>query len=96
MGIGGVIGVQDDHDYGQNNGDSRYENKTQVQRIFLDFIDEPQDSERRAREGTYVSYSFGLPGKQVTSPRSNPSSFCCPPSVFPRLSFVFNTGQGCI
>lgn len=42
-----VIGTWDDHDYGVNDGDINYINKHLMRDIFLDFVDEPEDSERR-------------------------------------------------
>ena len=42
-----------------------YQDRLQSQNIYLDFLDEPTDSIRRRREGTYVSYSYGPPGKRV-------------------------------
>ena len=54
-----IIGIWDDHDYGKNNGDRYFIHKKQMQQIWLDFIDEPLDSPRRAREGIYESYYLG-------------------------------------
>ena len=42
-----VVGVWDDHDYGINNGDKHFEHKEAFRDKFLDYIDEPPDSERR-------------------------------------------------
>ena len=42
-----------------------YKNRLQAQGIYLDFLDEPVDSLRRKREGTYASYIFGSGGKRV-------------------------------
>ena len=42
-----VIGVWDDHDYGVNNGDMNHYFKDIQRDIFLDFLDEPSDSDRR-------------------------------------------------
>ena len=42
-----------------------YKNRLQAQGIYLDFLDEPVDSLRRKREGTYASYIFGSDGKRV-------------------------------
>lgn len=42
-----VIGVWDDHDYGINNGGRTFEYKLQNRETFLDYLDEPKDSERR-------------------------------------------------
>jgi alkaline phosphatase D len=43
-----------------NNGGSQYKDRAASQKIFLDFVDEPQDSLRRQRPGIYTSYF--LPG----------------------------------
>jgi alkaline phosphatase D len=42
-----VIGVWDDHDYGINDADSNFEDKIRNRDIFLDFLDEPADTDRR-------------------------------------------------
>eukprot|EP00002_Diphylleia_rotans_P014468 TRINITY_DN2821_c0_g2_i1.p1 TRINITY_DN2821_c0_g2~~TRINITY_DN2821_c0_g2_i1.p1 ORF type:complete len:346 (-),score=50.25 TRINITY_DN2821_c0_g2_i1:478-1515(-) len=60
-----VIGVWDDHDYGLNNGDKNFQNKNQVKNILLEFLDEPQDSIRRRREGVYDSYVYGTGERSV-------------------------------
>lgn len=60
-----VIGIWDDHDYGENNTDKNYPMKEQTQQLFLDFIGEPLNSERRTRKGIYTSHTFGEPGKKV-------------------------------
>lgn len=54
----GVVGVWDDHDYGLNDGDRHFPSKDVNQQIFLDFIDEPQNSPRRTRKGLYSSYDI--------------------------------------
>jgi alkaline phosphatase D len=59
-----VTGIWDDHDYGKNNGGKEYEDKTKSQKLFLDFLDEPEDSIRRKREGLYISFTHGIPGKK--------------------------------
>ena len=41
-----VIGVWDDHDYGFNDIGSEFVNKIRNRKLFLDFIGEPQDSDR--------------------------------------------------
>ena len=45
-----VIGVWDDHDYGKNDGDRTFEFKHRNRELFLDFIEEPFDSERRIQK----------------------------------------------
>jgi alkaline phosphatase D len=44
-----IIGVWDDHDYGINNGDKHFKEKEFFKNAYLDFIGEPDDSERRNR-----------------------------------------------
>ena len=54
-----IIGVWDDHDFGRNNGGKNYPEKDLSQELFLDFIGEPLDSERRKQKGIYTSYTYG-------------------------------------
>ena len=42
-----IIGVWDDHDMGKNDGGTLFEHKDRNREIYLDFIGEPADSERR-------------------------------------------------
>jgi len=42
-----VIGIWDDHDYGSNNADHTLHTKYVQRQLFLDFIGEPMDTERR-------------------------------------------------
>jgi len=60
-----IVGVWDDHEYGENNSGKWFQSKTITQSEFLDFLDEPPTSPRRKREGIYASYAFGPIGKQV-------------------------------
>lgn len=60
-----IIGLWDDHDYGQNNTGKWYKTREASQQLLLDFLDEPKDSPRRRQRGIYTSYDFGPPGKQV-------------------------------
>ncbi|TWT62764.1 alkaline phosphatase D family protein [Rubinisphaera italica] len=60
-----VIGTWDDHDYGKNDAGIEYPQKAGSQQLFLDFLDEPEDSIRRTREGVYASYLYGPVGQQV-------------------------------
>lgn len=54
-----VIGIWDDHDYGQNDAGAEYPKKTESKQVMLDFLGEPLNSERRTREdGAYTSYMF--------------------------------------
>lgn len=60
-----VIGVYDDHDFGENNIGNEYKEKRKSQQALLDFLDEPANSERRKQEGVYWSYTFGPAGSQI-------------------------------
>ena len=60
-----VIGIWDDHDYGINDGGKEYSHKEESQHLMLQFLDEPTGSPRWKRQGAYVAYRFGRPGKQV-------------------------------
>ncbi len=56
---------QDDHDFGKNNGGKEYGSRWESQRLFLDFVEEPQNSTRWNQEGVYTSYTVGPKGKRV-------------------------------
>ena len=53
-----IIGVWDDHDFGTNDGGRRFEFKDQNRDIWLDFIDEPSDTERRTQRGTPIHQDY--------------------------------------
>lgn len=54
-----VIGIWDDHDYGENDAGAEYPKKVESKQIMLDFFGEPKHSERRMRnDGAYTSYMF--------------------------------------
>lgn len=61
-----VLGTWDDHDFGQNNGDSGYLDRDASKDLFLNFLKEPRNTPRRSRKGMYQAYTFGKVGKQVT------------------------------
>jgi alkaline phosphatase D len=60
-----VIATWDDHDYGIDDGGAEYPMKAESKEVFLNFWGEPQDSERRTREGIYTSYYFGEGEKRL-------------------------------
>ena len=60
-----IIGVWDDHDYGENNSGKWYPKKRESQQLFLDFLEEPENSPRRSREGIFASHTFGPEGRQL-------------------------------
>lgn len=49
-----VIGVWDDHDFGLNDSGEEFEKKHLFRDIYLDFIDEPANSDRRAQDNTGI------------------------------------------
>ena len=53
-----IIGVWDDHDYGIGNGNKDYDKKDGAREIFLDFIGEDRNSDRRTEKqtGLYQDY----------------------------------------
>lgn len=54
-----ILGVWDDHDYGENNGAKDFPPKKKSQELFLDFLGEKKASPRRQQDGIYTGYSFG-------------------------------------
>jgi len=53
-----IVATWDDHDYGWNDAGRHYSFKSESKEIFLNFFDEPQNSNRRKREGIYTSYMY--------------------------------------
>jgi len=54
-----IVGTWDDHDYGINNGDKYFSEKNKMKHIFLDYMAEPQNSERRLyHSGVYIDYKI--------------------------------------
>lgn len=60
-----VLGTWDDHDYGRNDAGREYPMREATQREFLDFIGEPEQSERRATPGVYDAITLGPEGRRV-------------------------------
>ena len=62
-----VLGIYDDHDYGQNDGDRRYNATARAlsQQFLWDFVGEPAGSPRRAQEGVYQHYVLGTAPRRV-------------------------------
>ncbi|MDP6037216.1 MAG: alkaline phosphatase D family protein [Candidatus Latescibacteria bacterium] len=48
-----VVGIWDDHDYGENDAGASYAKREEAQQIFLDFLGEGEDTERRKTPGIY-------------------------------------------
>lgn len=60
-----VMGTWDDHDFAANDSGIEYEEKIGSQESFLNFIDEPLDSQRRLQQGVYWSKSIGVDANQI-------------------------------
>ncbi|RDC62069.1 alkaline phosphatase D family protein [Adhaeribacter pallidiroseus] len=60
-----MIGTWDDHDFGHDNAGKEYPQKAESQRLFWDFMQEPQDSPLRQQDGVYNAHTYGPPGRQV-------------------------------
>lgn len=60
-----IIATWDDHDYGANDSGKDYPKKKESKEIFLNFFNEPKDSERRKHEGIYTSYMIEQNGKRI-------------------------------
>ncbi len=60
-----LLATWDDHDYGWNDIGRHFPLKTETKKLFLDFFEEPSNSERRKHEGIYTSYMFEHNGKRL-------------------------------
>jgi len=60
-----VLATWDDHDFGWNDAGRHYPFAKASKEIFLDFFEEPADSDRRKREGIYTSYLYHYGGKKL-------------------------------
>lgn len=48
----------DDHDYGANDAGRDFKEKKRNRKHFLDFLDEPADSERRLQDDTPIHQDY--------------------------------------
>ena len=60
-----IFATWDDHDFGANDMGKYYPFKEQSKKMFLDFFNEPLNSERRKHEGIYTSYMFEGNGRKL-------------------------------
>jgi alkaline phosphatase D len=60
-----IIGVWDDHDYGRNDAGKEYPFRKESRNLLFQFLDVPESSPARNREGAYNSYNYGPLDKQV-------------------------------
>lgn len=76
-----VIAVWDNHDYGTADGGREFPLKQQSKDAFLDFLNEPEGTTRRRRDGVFESYFVGVPGKRTQIILLDTRSFRQPPPV---------------
>jgi alkaline phosphatase D len=60
-----IIATWDDHDYGDDDAGKYYPMKKESKTIFLDFFEEPKNSERYKHDGIYTSYLIRKKCKRV-------------------------------
>ena len=53
-----IYSIWDDHDYGTNDGDKNWHMKDIFKKLFLEYMEEPENSPRWKRNGLYESYRF--------------------------------------
>lgn len=54
-----ILGIWDDHDYGDNNAGIEYPQKIASRDLLFDFLDIPENAALRNQEGAYNSYTLG-------------------------------------
>lgn len=60
-----IIGIWDDHDYGKNDAGKNYPYKKESRDLMYDFLDVPQDSPLRQKEGAYGAYEYGPEDQKI-------------------------------
>lgn len=60
-----IIGIWDDHDYGQNDGGKHYSHKGQSKALLLDFLDVDSSDQVYSHEGIYQSKIIAHEGHNV-------------------------------
>lgn len=60
-----IIATWDDHDFGWNDDGRYYPFKKESKEIFLNFFEEPMNSDRRKHEGIYTSYMYDVNGRKL-------------------------------
>lgn len=60
-----ILGVWDDHDFGENDAWSSFPPKKESREKLYDFFEIPKNSYLRKREGAYQSYLFGKANQRV-------------------------------
>lgn len=60
-----ILATWDDHDYGEDDAGKYYPMKKESKTIFLDFFEEPKNSERYKHDGIYTSYMIRKKCKRI-------------------------------
>ncbi|MEP2237163.1 MAG: alkaline phosphatase D family protein [Maribacter sp.] len=60
-----ILGTWDDHDYGLNDGGVEFKAKDASQQEFLNFMNVPDDSPLRKRQGVYNSKKYEVDGHSI-------------------------------
>ena len=61
-----IVGVWDDNDYGKNDGGKRFKDKYQNREMWLDFIGEPADTERRLQTDSPIHQDYFITKGELT------------------------------
>ena len=54
-----ILGIWDDHDYGDNDAGAENPKKIENKKLLLDFLEVPKDAPVRSHDGIYQTYTFG-------------------------------------
>jgi len=60
-----ILATWDDHDFGEDDAGKYYPLKKESKEIFLDFFEEPKNSERYKHDGIYISYLIRKKCKRI-------------------------------
>jgi alkaline phosphatase D len=60
-----ILATWDDHDYGEDDAGKYFPMKNDSKQVFLEFFEEPKNSNRYQHEGIYTSYMFRKKCKRI-------------------------------
>ena len=60
-----ILGVWDDHDFGENDAGASFSKKKESRKLLFDFLAIPKNHPAQEREGAYQSYCFGRGAQKV-------------------------------
>lgn len=83
-----VEATWDNHDYGHHRAGEEFSLKAVSKTLFLDFFEEPQNSERRRRPGIHQAEIHGPEGRRVQLILLDTRTFKSPPVLAPRPEWV--------